>query len=523
MLARERIGRVPCVVERLEAHGAGVEHDEAADEPLAEPDDFPDHFERHQRAEHAGERAEDAGLRASGNRAGRRRLGEKAAIGRVGRSVRLALVGPQRGERAVENADRGGDERLLRKEASVRHQIARGEIVGAVGNDVIAGDQRERVCRGEPRRVRLHRHVRVEAADRGRRALHFGPADFGRAMDDLALQVRERDRVVVDDADRRQIEQRRRAQPAGADDQHARALERLLPRPADLAQDDVAGVAFELLRTEHRLSPSPFYALIGESDGFATRDDRLDLSTRDARCQHRHSFVNRGGRFSMKAAMPSLRSLVANKAWKTRRSKRTPSASDVSKLRLTASFAASSDGCDIAAMVSATFIASSIRLAARTTRATRPERSASAASIMRPVKIRSMALALPTARVRRCVPPMPGITPSLISGWPNFALSAAMIRSHCIASSHPPPSAKPATAATTGLRTCASRSQRPTKSAMNASMNDLPAISLISAPAANALSEPVTRMHPILPSTSNASIAALSSEISDALSALSAC
>ncbi len=28
----------------------------------------------------------------------------------------------------------------------------------------------------------------------------------------------------------------------------------------------------------------------------------------------RHSFVNRGGRFSMKAAMPSLRSLVANKA-----------------------------------------------------------------------------------------------------------------------------------------------------------------------------------------------------------------
>src|SRR6266516_5732795 len=119
------------------------------------------------------------------------------------------------------------------------------------------------------------------------------------------------------------------------------------------------------------MGPSPLHALIGESDGFATRDDRLDLGTRDARCQHRHSFMNRGGRFSMKAAMPSLRSLVANKAWKTRRSKRTPSASEVSKLRLTASFAASSDGCDIAAIVSATFIASSIRLAAGTTRATR--------------------------------------------------------------------------------------------------------------------------------------------------------
>ena len=68
-----------------------------------------------------------------------------------------------------------------------------------------------------------------------------------------------------------------------------------------------------------------------------------------------------------------------------------------------------------------------------------------------------MALALPTARVRRCVPPMPGMTPSLISGWPNLALSAAMMKSHIMASSQPPPSAKPATAATIGLRTRASR------------------------------------------------------------------
>ena len=63
-----------------------------------------------------------------------------------------------------------------------------------------------------------------------------------------------------------------------------------------------------------------------------------------------------------------------------------------------------------------------------------------------------MALALPTARVSRWVPPMPGMTPSLISGWPNLAVSAAMMRSHCMASSQPPPSAKPATAAMIGLR-----------------------------------------------------------------------
>ena len=72
---------------------------------------------------------------------------------------------------------------------------------------------------------------------------------------------------------------------------------------------------------------------------------------------------------------------------------------------------------------------------------------------MRPVRHMSIALDLPTARVKRCVPPAPGITPRLISGWPNLAVSAHTIRSHIIAISHPPPSAKPATAAITGFFT----------------------------------------------------------------------
>jgi len=97
--------------------------------------------------------------------------------------------------------------------------------------------------------------------------------------------------------------------------------------------------------------------------------------------------------------------------------------------------------------------ASASSWSAGTTRETRPARSASAASIMRPVSTISIALALPTARGRRWVPPAPGMMPSLISGWPNLALSAAMMKSHIIASSQPPPSANPATAAMTGLRT----------------------------------------------------------------------
>ena len=60
---------------------------------------------------------------------------------------------------------------------------------------------------------------------------------------------------------------------------------------------------------------------------------------------------------------------------------------------------------------------------------------------MRPVRHRSIALDLPIARVSRCVPPMPGMVPSVISGWPNFAVSLQMMMSHIIASSQPPPSA----------------------------------------------------------------------------------
>ena len=62
-----------------------------------------------------------------------------------------------------------------------------------------------------------------------------------------------------------------------------------------------------------------------------------------------------------------------------------------------------------------------------------------------------MAIALPTARVNRCVPPAPGMTPIVISGWPNLADSEATIMSQDMATSHPAPNAHPETAAMTGF------------------------------------------------------------------------
>ena len=57
----------------------------------------------------------------------------------------------------------------------------------------------------------------------------------------------------------------------------------------------------------------------------------------------------------------------------------------------------------------------------------------------------------PTRRARRWVPPKPGVMPRPTSGWPKTALSEQMRMSQLMASSLPPPSAKPLTAAMTGM------------------------------------------------------------------------
>ena len=69
----------------------------------------------------------------------------------------------------------------------------------------------------------------------------------------------------------------------------------------------------------------------------------------------------------------------------------------------------------------------------------KPIASAVLASMMSPVRISSIAFPSPTSRVRRCVPPPPGMIPRLISGCPNDAVSLAIRMSQARASSQPPP------------------------------------------------------------------------------------
>ncbi|MHC2583757.1 hypothetical protein ACVMHR_008496 [Bradyrhizobium diazoefficiens] len=98
--------------------------------------------------------------------------------------------------------------------------------------------------------------MRIESGNALGRALDLVPADIGRRMDHLALEVGQRHHVVIDHAERAdpggsQIHQGGRAEPAGADHQHGGPLQRGLARAADVAQHDMAGITFEFVRAQH--------------------------------------------------------------------------------------------------------------------------------------------------------------------------------------------------------------------------------------------------------------------------------
>ena len=143
----------------------------------------------------------------------------------------------------------------MRKHGSVVDEVAGGEVVAAVDDEVVVGEQRDGVVNVESELVQANRDERVDPKDGVARALRLGPADIGGAVDDLALQVGLVDGVEVDDAQRAdtgsgQIQQRRRTQPAGADHQHASILQPLLPEDPDLRDDQVTAVAGNLVAGE---------------------------------------------------------------------------------------------------------------------------------------------------------------------------------------------------------------------------------------------------------------------------------
>ena len=97
--------------------------------------------------------------------------------------------------------------------------------------------------------------MRVQGAQPSGPRLDLEPTLIDGVEQHLPLQVGQGHDVLVDQAQhadtrRRQIQGRRASDAARADDQHPRAGQPLLSRPADLAQHQMAGVAFDFVRGE---------------------------------------------------------------------------------------------------------------------------------------------------------------------------------------------------------------------------------------------------------------------------------
>ena len=127
----------------------------------------------------------------------------------------------------------------------------------------------------------------------------------------------------------------------------------------------------------------------------------------------------------------------------------------------------------------------------------------------------SIASALPTARVSRCVPPAPGMTPSWISGWPKRArlrgddqvARASRARSRRRGSSRRPPR----------RAACGCRGSRPSDrrgGVWYSAIGDPRASSVMSAPAANARCDPPSTMQRTASSRSSSCSASTSSSMS---------
>src|SRR5438477_7002670 len=222
------------------------------------------------------------------------------------------------------------------------------------------------------------------------------------------------------------------------------------------------------------------------------RDDRdIQLERLSVRRRGQRP-VNEGSRFSMKAFMPSFWSSVENRSVKVSRSITRPVRRSALVPQLIATLAARRAAEGPRAYCRAASTARWYTWSAGKTSSTSPMSRASLAGTIRPEKMMSLALDSPTSRGSRWVPPAPGMIPSLISGWPSRASSAAKRRSAAMASSHPPPRAYPLMAANVTLGISSTSENVSCMAAMTGfiSFGESSAIILMSAPAANTFSPP---------------------------------
>ena len=146
-------------------------------------------------------------------------------------------------------------------DAGAVDRVAGGEVVGAVEDHPGFCNQVLELFAFQAGRDLEDLHLGVEPFQGEQRLIDLAIAHALGAVEDLPLQVGEVDAVRVGerdpaDAGRGEIERRRAAQAAGADDERAPRAQPLLSFYPDFGKKDVAAVAEELLVVQ--LAPRGF-------------------------------------------------------------------------------------------------------------------------------------------------------------------------------------------------------------------------------------------------------------------------
>ena len=167
---------------------------EPSDHRLTDAGDQLDALDALSGADVSGHDAEHAALRAVGDHPRGRRLGEHAAVAG-------AFSGVEHAQLALEPEDRAVHVRDTRQDAGVVDEVAGGEVVRAVDDQVVAGHDLQGVVGGQEGAVLHHLDVGVDLRDRRSGGVDLVCTDVGGAVDDLALQVGGVDDVVIHQTD----------------------------------------------------------------------------------------------------------------------------------------------------------------------------------------------------------------------------------------------------------------------------------------------------------------------------------
>ncbi len=247
--AAQDAGRIAGKGERFEARREGVVGEEATNEGFADAGEELDDLEGLQAADDTAQGAEHAGFGTIGHEALGGRRGKKTTV------ARTAEVRGEHGDLALEFKDAAVNEGAAGEDGGVVVKVAGGEVIGAIDDHVVGGEEREGVGGGDAFGVKDDVDKRIERAETGGGRGDFGCADGGVVVEDLALQVGRFNEVEISEAEGAdagggEVKRGGATEAAGADDKHAGVAQAELAGHPDFRQRKVPTVAGDLGRRE---------------------------------------------------------------------------------------------------------------------------------------------------------------------------------------------------------------------------------------------------------------------------------